>query len=106
MLGVMNGLLPCGLVYVALFASSAYFDPLKSMTFMLIFGLGTTPVMFSIFFLKRLINFKMREKLRRLIPVGIALVAVMLILRGMSLGIPYISPVLPEKEFNGSTHCH
>ena len=93
-LGLMNGLLPCGLVYVALFASVASFNPIKSMIFMLIFGVGTTPIMFSVFYLKKIINLKFRSKLRRIVPIGIGLVAILLIMRGMELGIPYISPDL------------
>ncbi len=94
LLGLMNGLLPCGLVYVALFAAAASFDPVKSMIFMVIFGIGTSPIMFAVFYMKKIINVRFRNKLRRLVPIGIGLVALLLIVRGMELGIPYVSPDL------------
>lgn len=93
-LGLMNGLLPCGLVYVALFASVASFNPIKSMIFMLIFGIGTTPIMFTVFFFKKIIKLKYRNRLRRIVPIGIGIVAILLIMRGMGLGIRYVSPDL------------
>jgi len=96
LLGLLNGLLPCGLVYIALTASVASGSVFGSATFMLFFGLGTLPMMASVFILKSIISVDIRRKLTRLIPVGISIVAVLLIMRGMSLNIPYISPVLPE----------
>ena len=95
-LGLLNGLLPCGLVYMALTASIASGTVVGSATFMLFFGLGTLPMMASIFILKSVVSIDIRRKLTRLIPYGVAIVAVLLIMRGMSLNIPYVSPVLPE----------
>lgn len=95
-LGLLNGLLPCGLVYMALTASIASGTVAGSATFMLFFGLGTLPMMASIFILKSVVSIDIRRKLTRLIPYGVAIVAVLLIMRGMSLNIPYVSPVLPE----------
>lgn len=106
LIGLLNGLLPCGLVYIALFAAVGYFDPLKSMLFMVLFGVGTSPVMLSVYYLKRLITAKLKSKVKYAIPAGITLVAIMLILRGLSLGIPYISPQLPDKLGNTEIHCH
>ena len=96
-LGLLNGLLPCGLVYVALATASVFAQPLRSGTYMLFFGLGTLPVMFTIFMVRKLIKLNFRQKLLKLVPFGVAVIACLLILRGMSLGIPYISPVLPDK---------
>ncbi len=96
LLGLLNGLLPCGLVYIALTASVASGSVLGSATFMLFFGLGTLPMMASVFILKSIVSVDIRRKLTRLIPVGITIVAILLIMRGMSLNIPYVSPVLPE----------
>lgn len=95
-LGFLNGLLPCGLVYVALAGSLGFAGYLESGAYMLVFGLGTLPMMFSVFVIKDVIPLKIRKKITRLIPIGVAVVAVLLIMRGLSLGIPYISPVLPN----------
>jgi sulfite exporter TauE/SafE len=95
-LGILNGLLPCGLVYVALTASIASGSVLGSASFMLFFGLGTLPMMASVFVLKSFVSIDFRRKINKLIPVGVTVVALILILRGMSLGIPLISPALPD----------
>jgi len=59
---------------------------------MLAFGLGTLPLMLAVPLLGRTIN--LRFNLQRVIPVSVALIAILLILRGLSLGIPYLSPEL------------
>lgn len=106
LIGLLNGLLPCGLVYIALFAAAGYFDPIKSMMFMTLFGVGTSPIMFSVYYLKRMITAKLKGKVKYVVPAGVTLVAIMLILRGLSLGIPYISPELPDRFGDTEIHCH
>lgn len=96
-LGLLNGLLPCGLVYIALTASIASGTVIGSMTFMFFFGLGTIPMMASVFILKSWVSVGIRRKINRLIPVGVTIVALLLILRGLALGIPYVSPKLPNQ---------
>lgn len=104
-LGLLNGLLPCGLVYVALTASLANADILGSALFMGAFGLGTVPIMFVIFFARDMISLDLRQKLLKIVPYGIGIVAVLLILRGLSIGIPFISPILPEAVNSGGGSC-
>ena len=94
LLGMLNGLLPCGLVYVALAGATAQGEPLKSFDYMAMFGLGTTPAMLAISLSGKLIPLQVSLKLRRAIPIGICLLAGLLILRGLALGIPYVSPDL------------
>ena len=94
LLGALNGLLPCGLVYVALAGAVAAGTLPSAIRFMAAFGLGTTPTMLAISLSGRLLPLDLRVKLRSAIPVGVCLLAGLLILRGMSLGIPYVSPVL------------
>ncbi len=81
-LGMLNGLLPCGLVYVALAGAFAYGDTYKTILFMLGFGVGTVPIMFALFIAKDLITLKIRKKITKLIPAGVIIIALMLILRG------------------------
>lgn len=96
-IGILNGFLPCGLVYVALAASLAgTADTLKSALFMALFGLGTTPIMAFVYSVKKFISTELKRKFTRLIPIGIAVLAIILILRGLSLGIKYVSPSLPD----------
>jgi sulfite exporter TauE/SafE len=94
LLGLLNGLLPCGLVYVALAGAVSRGDLLDGVAYMAIFGLGTLPTMLGISLSGRLFPAAIRLKLRSAIPVGVCLLAAMLILRGMALGIPYLSPDL------------
>lgn len=93
-IGLLNGLLPCGLVYVALTGAVANAEILEGGFYMLLFGAGTLPMMFAVYFAKGFITPEVRLKATRIIPVGVAIVGILLILRGMSLGIPYISPHL------------
>jgi uncharacterized protein len=100
-LGLLNGLLPCGLVYVACAGATATGGLFSGAQYMLFFGLGTAPMMFAIGLSGRLIPFSLRWKLRKAIPVSVFLLAALLILRGMSLGIPYVSP-----DLSSGTCCH
>jgi sulfite exporter TauE/SafE len=91
-IGLLNGLLPCGLVYMAVAGSVATADVLSSVLFMAFFGLGTLPIMWSIAFFGNYVGVSIRQKIRRAYPYMMALMACLLILRGMGLGIPYVSP--------------
>jgi len=91
-IGLLNGLLPCGLVYLGIAGSIATGDALNGALFMIAFGLGTFPAMLTITVLKDYINIRFREKIRKAIPVFVSIMAVLLILRGLNLGIPYVSP--------------
>ena len=55
-LGFLNGFLPCGLVYMAVFASVAVSDLLNSSAYMVIFGLGTIPLMTLVIYAKDFIQ--------------------------------------------------
>jgi sulfite exporter TauE/SafE len=94
LLGLLNGLLPCGLVYVALAGAVASGNLRDGIFYMLLFGLGTVPTMLGISFSGKLFPLALRLKLRNAIPLGVCLLAGLLILRGLALGIPYVSPTL------------
>lgn len=90
--GTLNGLLPCGLLYVALSAAVATGSFKISALFMMVFGLATMPLMLLLVLFSNQLNMQYRNKMRKWLPVFTAAVAVLLILRGLDLGIPYISP--------------
>ena len=94
LLGALNGLLPCGLVYVALAGAVARGTPAGAVAYMALFGLGTTPTMLAIGLSAKMFPASWRLRFRSAIPAGLCLVAGLLILRGMGLGIPYVSPTL------------
>jgi len=93
--GSINGLLPCGLVYVACAAAAATGGWLSGLEYMLVFGLGTVPMMFGLGLAGRFLHARLQGRVQRVIPVALGVMAVLLILRGMSLGIPYLSPEWP-----------
>jgi sulfite exporter TauE/SafE len=93
-IGVLNGLLPCGLIYMAIAGAIATADPVRSAFFMASFGLGTLPVMWSVSFFGNYIGIGLRQKIRGAYPIMMAMMACLLIVRGMGLGIPYVSPSL------------
>ncbi len=104
-LGALNGLLPCGLVYVACAGAVAVGGLVSGMEYMLAFGLGTIPLMLGLGLAGRPIQLAFRLNLQRLIPLSVFAVGMLLILRGMSLGIPYVSPDLGTVH-GQSCACH
>jgi sulfite exporter TauE/SafE len=94
LLGMLNGLLPCGLVYVAAAGAVSRGTLSDAIFYMAVFGLGTLPMMLAVSLSRKLFPPTLRLKLNRAIPLGICLLAFLLILRGMALGIPYVSPDL------------
>jgi len=97
-LGLLNGLLPCGLVYVACAGATATGGVLAGAGYMAAFGLGTVPMMLAISVSGKLVPVSLRLQLRKVIPVSVFLLGTLLILRGMSLGIPYVSPDLTANQ--------
>lgn len=97
--GMINGLLPCGLVYIALINSLLVSSPFQSSIAMVFFGLGTVPILT----VARLASEKIRWKTNRLTPVLITFVGAMIIFRGLNLGIPYLSPKMEIKQANLTT---
>ncbi len=93
-LGMANGLLPCAMVYVAVAGALTTTEISYSVLFMAMFGAGTLPAMMAVSYFGRLISLPVRNMFRKAVPVFMTIMAVILILRGLNLGIPFISPVL------------
>jgi len=91
--GLLNGLLPCGFVYAALATAVTTGSVAQSTVFMAGFGLGTGPAMLGVSLLGRVASTQLRTRLQRLVPIGLALVGLLLILRGLGLG-SMLSPAL------------
>lgn len=90
--GAFNGLLPCGLVYMALIASLSMTSVSGSMIYMVLFGLGTVPMMLGAALFKKSIQSIRSIRFNKLYPKIVLTIAILLIVRGMNLGIPYLSP--------------
>ncbi len=102
-LGLLNGFLPCGLVYAACLGATSTSGVFAGAQYMAIFGLGTLPMMLTIGLSGKLVPAPVRLKLSRAIPVSVCVLGVLLIVRGMSLGIPFLSPDLAA---GGASCCH
>ena len=91
-IGFLNGFLPCGLVYTALFGALAMGNWRGSMTYMTVFGVGTIPLMLLLILLGDFLPLALRRRLNQWLPLVVILVGILFILRGLGLGIPYLSP--------------
>ncbi len=105
-IGFLNGFLPCGLVYMAIFASIATGNALNGSLYMMLFGLGTIPLMTAFVYLGNFTTGLVRKRIQQIIPVAVVLIAVLFILRGMGLGIPYVSPIHVHDFVDGGQMCH
>ncbi|MDZ4808634.1 MAG: sulfite exporter TauE/SafE family protein [Bacteroidota bacterium] len=105
LMGMANGLLPCGMVYIAVATTLSFTDVLQSVSFMAMFGAGTLPAMMLVAYGGQLISPGIRQTLRKAIPFLIVSMGVLLILRGLNLGIPFISPELPQSP-GAAAACH
>ncbi|NND61677.1 MAG: sulfite exporter TauE/SafE family protein [Flavobacteriaceae bacterium] len=105
-IGFLNGFLPCGLVYMAVFGAIASGNALEGSLYMAVFGLGTIPLMTTAVYLGNFLTGKVKQKIRRTIPIVVALMGCLFILRGMGLGIPYVSPKPKTEMVEGKMNCH
>jgi sulfite exporter TauE/SafE len=108
-IGILNGFLPCGFVYMAIAGAIAVSSasPINGMLFMTFFGVGTVPAMLGTSIAGNLISFNVKKKFAKIVPVFAIILAVIFVLRGMNLGIPYISPKLGmQKQVSNDPGCH
>ncbi|HDZ03495.1 hypothetical protein LCGC14_0583520 [marine sediment metagenome] len=105
-IGFLNGFLPCGLVYMALFASIAMGDALQGSLYMVLFGVGTLPLMTAAIYFSNLLKGGVRQKVQKAIPVFVVIIGVLFILRGLGLGIPYVSPAPVTELVSSAIECH
>lgn len=104
-LGFLNGLLPCGMVYVALTAALASGGPLQGFIAMMLFGTGTSIVLWGVALLKGKLSWNLRRKLKPFSLAFSILVGALLIARGLNLGIPYISPKMNTVKTEQASCC-
>jgi sulfite exporter TauE/SafE len=104
-IGILNGFLPCGFVYVGIAGAISTGSPFNGLLFMFLFGLGTIPLMFTVTLFSSVLNLKVRLKLRKIVPVFVVIMALLFILRGLGLGIPYLSPKLNSSSSTNEIEC-
>lgn len=105
-IGFLNGFLPCGLVYMALFGAVAMGNPAQGSLYMMLFGLGTIPLMTTVLYFGGMLKGPLRQKVRKIIPVFVVLLGALFILRGLGLGIPYVSPRTEIAVVSGTLECN
>ena len=103
LLGMLNGLLPCGLVYMSLAGATSTGGAWQGAAYMALFGLGTVPAMFAVGYLHRFLSLPWRFKVRNYVSGFVIVTGLLLILRGMNLGIPYLSP---QMTVSGVSCCN
>lgn len=94
-IGMANGLLPCGMVYIALITTLSFGTLGDSIGFMAMFGAGTLPVMMITGLAGQFLSQSVKFTMQRSVPWFVMVVGVLLVLRGLNLGIPFVSPALP-----------
>lgn len=104
-IGFLNGFLPCGLVYMALFGALATGNTWQGSLYMFLFGLGTIPLMTTAIYFGNFLTGKVRSYITKAIPIIVVLMGMLFILRGLGLGIPYVSPLPATQEVNAEYEC-
>lgn len=105
-IGLLNGVLPCGMVYVALFGAIAMQSESLGVLYMVLFGLGTVPMMSSVIYINSFLTVPVRNKIQKVIPYVAVLIGILFILRGLGLGIPYVSPSNMSLFVQETPNCH
>lgn len=105
-IGLLNGFLPCGMVYVALFGAIAMQSASLGVLYMLLYGLGTIPLMTVVVYVNSLLKLPFRNKIQKAIPYVAIIIGILFILRGLGLGIPYLSPSNMSLFVQGTPNCH
>lgn len=104
-MGMINGCLPCGVVYLALAGAISSGTLFLGINFMMWFGLGTLPMMLSIALAGNQMTFSFRNKIKKVTPFIMVFFAAVIILRGLNLNIPFLSPPIPE-QVTTPVKCH
>ena len=105
-IGLLNGFLPCGMVYVALFGAIAMQSESFGVLYMILFGLGTVPMMSSVVYLNSFLTIPIRNKIQKVIPFVAIIIGILFIFRGLGLGIPYLSPSDMSLFVQSTPNCH
>ena len=105
-IGFLNGLLPCGLVYMAIFGALTSSTFYEGALYMALFGIGTIPLMTAVVLLGNVTNVINRKRIQQLIPIVVIVIGMFFVMRGLGLGIPFISPKPMLSLVDASNSCH
>jgi len=102
-IGTINGLLPCGFVYLALAGAINTQTPVTAAVYMFWFGAGTFPLMLLATVSSGFVGPVVRRRINKAIPYVMVCLGFWFVLRGLNLNIPYLSPA---KQTSGVSVCH
>lgn len=105
-IGLLNGFLPCGMVYAALFGALAMPNLMQSISYMLLYGIGTVPLMSVVVYASQWIRIPIHNRIQKMIPVVAICIGLLFIIRGLGLGIPYVSPSNLNLYVQAQANCH
>ena len=105
-IGFLNGFLPCGLVYMAVFGAIGTGTIIEGSLYMLLFGLGTIPLMTATVYAGNFLTQKTRQYIQKAIPVFVILIGLLFIIRGLGIGVPYLSPKPIVEMVSSDYECH
>ena len=105
-IGLLNGFLPCGMVYVAIFGAIAMQSVSLGVLYMILFGIGTIPMLTAVIYVSNLLSFSFRGTLQKIIPVVAVVIGMLFIIRGLGLDIPYLSPSNMSLFVQSEANCH
>lgn len=105
-MGLLNGFLPCGMVYAALFGAVAMQNEWIGAAYMILFGAGTIPMMSAVVLIANFMTVSARNKIQKIIPIMVFIIGCLFIIRGMGLDIPYLSPKTTNLIVRADADCH
>ena len=105
-IGLLNGFLPCGMVYAAVFGALAMSHLGLGTIYMALFGMGTIPLMSSVVYFQRFITAPVKNRIQKIIPYAIGCIGILFVLRGLALDIPYVSPSNMSLFVQAKPNCH
>lgn len=100
--GLVNGLLPCGMVYAALAGAFLQVQVWEGGVYMLLFGLGTLPLMFLASLGFGFVRNNRFFSFKNIVPISYSVIAILLIFRGISGDIPSL---YTQTDSSFITHC-
>ncbi len=101
-LGLLNGLLPCGMVYAALAGAISTTNSMEGGVFMAFFGLGTLPLLLGVTLAGRSFSQSIRTKIKIIQPILLTLAGVLLIQRGLHVDLSLFESAVPKAGYE----CH
>ena len=105
-IGLLNGFLPCGLIYAALFGAIAMQNEVLGFSYMVLYGVGTIPMMSAVVYISNFLSFPIRNKLQKVIPIVVVILGMLFIVRGLGFDITYLSPSNLDLFVKEEANCH